>query len=292
MKYPFLSILLTCFSLWSQEVISQVKIKVVSQEDGKALPYCTVGVFPKGVVYSSNQEGEVSLNLHEMDTVKVSHIGYKEEMFVVSRERNITLKLSRLIKNLSMVSVSNCRATEKRTKQNFTKHGPPGGYLGAYLKFAKTQGGYCTFLKPDDANSILKSISFWISSDGNPIYPATSFYVTFYQTDSLGNPGLSILEEPILFHPQRDGRQVLTLDTIKLRVPNEGYFIGFHPIKFEKADSNNTFVHVDSEKGIRIVGSDLGGMPSFIFDYRNNKWVSLGNNCVVKLKEVYLTCPN
>jgi hypothetical protein len=82
------------------------QFKIISAEDGAALPFATLINFTHPIIVSANANGIAELNAKNGDSIIVSYVGFKSNSFVFNSNSNQTIRLIKAIEILPPVFVT------------------------------------------------------------------------------------------------------------------------------------------------------------------------------------------
>jgi hypothetical protein len=289
--YCIIIILLSAATSFSQE------IKIISAEDGTPLPFASVFNLTHPSFVSANAFGVAKLSVANGDSVTVSYTGCNSVSFVYNSNTISTIRLSKANGILPPVTVVNCKKMKKMKfkNQDAVKFGTMKN--GTKVSF----GGIMWFkewrtpirairINPGKENAILTSFSFWLQNSYNAPSSAIKalLMISFYEVSDSLLPGNTITETPLIYYPQKTGKQTLELDSLHLRIPSNGFYISFQYVMNEAYEWKETIQfkdssnHIDSVRiftghGGRIEG--LYGKEVELADFNplKNKWTFIKN---------------
>lgn len=132
---------------------------------------------------------------------------------------------------------------EERPQREF------GGVIWAKAVFSNPK--IAIHLKPSKAYTMLKDFSFWIEKEqGAPSSSIlTPLLISLYEvSDSTSLPGELISEAPIIYFPQKSGKQTVSLDTLRVRIPPNGIYVSLQYIMNEEYEWKKVTKWKDSEE--------------------------------------------
>ena len=290
--YFIIIILLSAATTFSQE------IRIIAAEDGTPLPFASVFNLTHPSFVSANAFGVAKLTVVNGDSVTVSYTGCTSVSFVYNSNTTNTIRLSKANSILPPVTVLNCKKMKKMKFKNkdavkfiTMKNGNKMSYAGV-MWFKEWYAPISAIkLNPGIENATLISFSFWLQNTYNA--PAAAIkaplMISFYEVSDSLLPGNTITESPLIYYPQKTGKQTLQLDSLHLRIPSNGIYICFQYVMNEAYEwketvkfTDSTYQHIDSVRiftghGGRIEGMYVKEVEVAEFNPLKNKWKFLKN---------------
>jgi len=282
-------ILLNAFCLFFAFETNAQQFKIISAEDGAVLPFATLINFTHPIIVSANANGIAELNAKNGDSIVVSYVGFKSNSFVFNSNSNQTIRLIKAIEILPPVLVQNCKKMKSFTygnKRAVTQKKNANGVrcdlnLEWWGLWKNSNSQFAVRINPEKENTIFKSFSFWIEK---PFFGPESFFnapliVSFYDvTDSI-TPGNMLTETPLIYHPQKIGKQTIDLDSFHLIIPKKGIYVSFQCVTNDDFSWTQTIRMQGSNKDtiVKCYGGRIVGVFSKDFEFARlnpikNKW--------------------
>jgi hypothetical protein len=305
-------ILLNAFCLFFAFETNAQQFKIISAEDGAALPFATLINFTHPIIVSANANGIAELNAKNGDSIVVSYVGFKSNSFVFNSNSNQTIRLIKAIEILPPVLVQNCKKMKsfKYRNKNAVKfitneNGVRTDYAGLVWYKEFNVPTFAIKLNPEKENAILNSFSFWLEKSYLGLTTAIKapIIINFYEVTDSTLPGNPIRENPLLYYPQKTGKQILNLDSLHIRIPPNGIYVSFQCVMNEEYEWKETFHFSDSANHIytgyggRIEGLFTKNLELVAFYPLKNKWIFVkstsgqkGLNCTIKYEALIKYC--
>ena len=282
-------IFLFVFNLFFSFKINAQQFKIIAAEDGVALPFATLINFTHPIIVSANANGIAELNAKNGDSIIVSYVGFKSNSFVFNSNSNQTIRLIKAIEILPPVLVQNCKKMKSFTygnKRAVTQKTNANGErfvfnLEWWGLWKNSNSQFAVRINPEKENTILKSFSFWIEK---PFFGPESVFnapliISFYDvTDSI-TPGNMLTETPLIYHPQKIGKQTIDLDSFHLIISKKGIYVSFQCVTNEDFAWTQTIKMIVSNKDtiVKCYGGRILGVFSQDFEFASfnpikNKW--------------------
>lgn len=151
---------------------------------------------------------------------------------------------------------------------------------------------YAILLKPGIEGLRLHAFSIWLETGfpeikiwlPKPSISAPIVFSFYSVEDSTELPGELISGQQIIYHPTKEGKQNISVDSLYILVPEEGIYIAFQYVYGEKHLYPQRYI--DRKKGIDSIymayGARIDGVyskesPLSFFDFSSNRWVFPGN---------------
>lgn len=219
--------------------IAQTKIKVVSQQNYSSLPYASIANITIKRTFIANENGIAFLNIDKGDSIQISYVGYK---IFAYRSKGTTSEIIQLIPEtqlLKEVVIQKCKLTNEISIRNFSKpkkHYLPNGSLNTKTEINMP---YAVLITTEKEISYLKKFSFWISRFKSNAAPDSAIHnpilLSVYEVSESNNmPSTPLINKPIIYFPEKEGRQTIDFDSLHLLVPSKGVFIYLQYLQDEK----------------------------------------------------------
>jgi hypothetical protein len=283
----------------------QQRFKIISGEDDSPLPYATIVNFTKKYYLSASKTGEAIIDVLPGDSIIISYVGYKDVSFSIKAEHEKIISLYRLNKFLPEVFVFNCKKKEKFVLQNPIKpHKQRELISGIYWSYSDLMKSYAILIDEIPQNSLVTKFSFWLRKQY--IGPADSMILApiilmAYGVDSVTQfPDKPLISKPIIFSPEKQGKQSLNLDSLQLIMPKKGMYIAIQYIMDKKYSWEDKHVKTatggDTTEilygGIFESGLNSKNFKSVTYDQSKQQWVNFKPNIVIGFEIEYKRCVN
>lgn len=234
-------ILLNALCLFFAFPTNAQQFKIIAAEDGAALPFATLINYTHPNLVSANVSGIADLTAQEGDSIAVSYVGFKTTSFVFNTNTSPIIRLFKETVLMQPITIQKCNNeksllyinnTVNYVLKNGVRHYFDGlDWWGVRWKNSE----HAIRINPEKENTILESFSFWL--DKSPFGPKSAIQapliVSFYDvTDSI-TPGNLLTETPLIYYPQKTGKQTLNIDSFHLRIPPKGIYISFQCVTNE-----------------------------------------------------------
>lgn len=279
---------------------SSQEIRVISSADNSPLSYATVTNYTHPFVCSSDKNGVAKMPAIIGDTLSVSYVGYETALFRFDGNNAGVVTLLQERKILPPITVHNCRKTKALKYKNSEAsneikdvNGVKSFFAGViWSKGSNLNARVAIRLTPMKPKSVLKDFSFWIEKERQSPNSSvlTPLLISFYEvSDTTNLPGELISKVPLFYFPKKSGKQTIQLDTLHLRIPNNGIYVSLQYIMNEEYEWKETVKWKDNEADslerdtiITRYGGRIGGVRSKDFDmvfYNGIKdnWFAVGN---------------
>ena len=161
-------------------------------------------------------------------------------MYSGNIEQIVALELDASL--LPTVIVSNCeKYKEMLLKSNSGKKDFKSGDLSYFRGYGWLYGKenyqpIGMLLKCDHNEARLKKFSFWLKKMAAPDSAILAPWLIsiFAVNDSTNLPSKPLINRPIVFYPQKGGKQTIHFDSIQVIIPSNGIYIMFQYIMDEK----------------------------------------------------------
>ncbi|MEO8771827.1 MAG: hypothetical protein ABI402_17150 [Ferruginibacter sp.] len=283
----------------------QSKLTIISGEDGSSLPYATIVNVTKKYNLSASKTGEAIIDVSPGDSIAISYVGYKDVGFIISKEQEKIISIYRVTEILPEIFVSNCKKMKQFVLKNPIKPRKQWELIsGMNWSYSDLLKPYAILIKDIPPNSQITMFSFWLRKQY--VGPADSMILApimlmAYAVDSLTQlPGKPLISKPIIFYPEKQGKQSLNLDSVQLVMPGNGIYISIQCVmdkKYSWEDKNaKTRTGNDTTMilygGIFQSGSNITNFKPVIYDQSKKEWVSFIYNIVIGFEIEYKRCKN
>jgi hypothetical protein len=289
---------------------AQVRITIKSATDKVALPYATIVNLKSGAMYSADKNGESLVATGIADSFHITYIGYKNLYIVLkATDKDKTIYLEPAIATLKAIVLPPCKLTKiTKIKTNNKRNGSTLGGFGCFSKnkMPNYNGKFAVHLSADKSWAKLQTLSFWlVDSRAWPNTPDFAFEsplsLSFYSIDEVTKtPSYLLNDKPIIIFPEKEGKQILDLDSLDISLPTEGVFVSFEFI-LDTAYQWKTYYKdtVTIHQGVNIAGAYTEGYGVVYFNYKTNNWTHargfdpinpMKNKGSLKLETTYKIC--
>ena len=275
------SILLFIFLLNVSHCFSQ-QIQVISEHNHVPLPFATLVNLTHPSMASADEAGILNLNAVIGDSLSISFVGYKTTNLIFNGDKIQQVKLVQEKITLPTVIIEKCKK-EKTIKYGNTdsvdfiinNQGKKIHFMGGLTSdfvfknlFTSEQGIknylWAVRLNPKKENAHLIKLSFWLDKPLGALTNSINLplILNFYNVeDSTDLPGHLIYESSIIYYPTQLGKQTLNLDSLHLKIPDNGMYVSFQHVINDKYSWKIKVKWVDSSKDI--------AKDTFFFGYGN-----------------------
>jgi hypothetical protein len=234
------------------------QFKIISAEDGASLPFATLINYTHPNLMSANANGVAEFRVQNGDSIAVSYVGFTTTSFVYNSNTSSNIRLFKESSVLPPITVLRCKKMKQmkysnknsvnyRIKENGERVYCDGiGWWGGYWK----NSYWAVRLNPAKENTQLKSFSFWLEKHyfGPQSAIKAPLIISFYDvTDSI-LPGNELTDLPLIYYPQRTGKQTLNLDSFHLRIPPNGIYVSFQCVTNDEYAWTHTVHFRDSTR--------------------------------------------
>lgn len=304
MKYKKILALLpiTLITIFS---FSQTKFKILSGEDGSSLAFATIVNFTQKNYLSATKTGEAIIYVSPGDSLIISYVGYQDVGFTYNAEPEKLISLYRSTKLLPGIFVFNCKTKKKFVLKNPTKPRKNGELFGGIVfSYSDLMKPYAILIDDIPQNSLITNFSFWLRKQySGPVDSMilAPMIIMAYAVDSATQlPGRSLISNPIIFSPVKQGKQSLNLDSVQLVMPGKGFYIAIQYVIDKKYSWENknvkTFTGADTTEmlygGIFERGANPGNYKTFTYNHFRQEWVKFVPNDAIGFEIEYKRCTN
>ena len=240
------------------------QFKIVAADNGSALSFATLINYTHPNFVSANENGIADLILQNGDSITVSYVGYKTTSFIFNSNTSTNIRLFKENRVLPSVTVLKCKKSKEleygnknavnyRIMEDGKRANIAFGWWGINILLESFNPKFAVRLNPEKDNAVLKSFSFWLKKNGSSTMSAikTPLIVTFHDvTDSI-LPGNELIETPLFYYPQKEGKQTINLDSLRIIIPPKGIYVSIQivmnnayawPLKVKRQNLNDTVV--------------------------------------------------
>lgn len=214
----------------------KLKGEILNENNGQKLAFVNLVIKGKNVGTYSNNEGyfELSQNKFNLsDTLVVSIIGFEEKLLPLQNipdlKKTLSINLQPKIFELKEVVISSDKVKYRKigkrlfsgNRKTVFPSSVPYGYEVA-TKFSQNKAGKIKSLKLKFRNT---------KKGGYQVLP-TFYRVKFYEIKKDQSPGELLSHKNIIIHPKERNSSInLSLDSLNIYFPINGFFIGIETIK-------------------------------------------------------------
>ena len=288
-------ILLNAFCLFFAFQTNAQQFKIISAEDGAALPFATLINYTHPNLVSANVNGMAQLAAQVGDSIAVSYVGFKNTSFIFNSNTDETIRLFKETGVLPPITVINCKKMKQFKYSNkdsvhfrIMEKGNKSNSVGVLWNAGPVNNPQLAVrLNPEKENAILKNFSFWLEKpNAGPKSAITApLIISFYDVTDSVLPGNVLTETPLFYYPQKTGKQTLNLDSLHLRIPPNGIYVSFQCVMNEEYAWTEIVKWEDSTHQIskdtifKYYGGMIDGVYTRNFDLAGfnpikNKWNS------------------
>ena len=234
---------------------AQAPIQIKSFEDHRPLPYASVANLTKRQLHFTDENGIVSANFDINDSIFISYVGYQNLKSRIEATGSQIFFLNQSNYVLEAVKIAKCRNVIKHEYSNLAS-GKKFGGVGWNKNAMNAKVAIMLKLESDDF--ILNSFSIWLRRDnGVPRHAiqAPMIFSFFSIDDSSMLPGELISNQRVVYHPKKEGKQTIQIDSLHLRIPRSGIYVSIEYVFDDKYQYPMHYI----EKGIKILGTGYGG---------------------------------
>jgi hypothetical protein len=268
------SLFFTCFSQ---------SIHIKSSQTLSPIAYTSVLNISKGKLHFTNESGIAEGNFDLGDSIFITHVGYKDLRSRIA-EANQTFRLQQSEITLDTVLVSSCKNGIKQEYSNLASD--VGGGVCCWPKGASNVK-VAVMLKPDAGDYWLNSFSIWLKRAWGASKQSilTPVRFTFYEVDKSSLlPGKFISNQQVIYHPKKEGKQTINVDSLHLKFGEVGMYVSIEYIDDGKYQYSSRYVdtakNIDSVViliGSLIEGRYTEGFTLAFYNYQTNTWSFAGN---------------
>jgi hypothetical protein len=298
LKYIYkglLTIVFTCLTI----VCFAQQFQVKSFEGLRPLSYASVLNITKGKLYFTDEQGAVSVNLEIGDSLYITYVGYK-----ILRTKVVQLSQTFLLQQedaiLEPVQVVTCKDGIKHEHSNLIAGTAELNFGGVCCwTNGATNARVAVMLKPGFDEVRLNAFSIWLkkalSAPKQSVQAPILF--SFYSINEASMlPGELLLNQQIIYYPKKEGKQMVRVDSLQIKIEKPGMYVGIEFVYNEKYEW--PIRYIDTAKGIDSVvvqfGAQIDGVYSkdftlALYDYKKNNWSFAGRKNKSTISEVHGT---
>lgn len=240
MRFVFLAVLVSHISLAQ----TTIKGTVFDNTSKQVIPFASVGIKGKTMGTLSDENGNFELmvkNAADMDSLKVSAIGYQSKCFVFSKAKGFNGEKIFLLQSgiqLAEVAVKPTKTITKilgnkkyNTNLSCSFQGYDNNYLGVEAAIrANSKKGRLIWIENFSSNLNKCSVK-----------DSATFRLNFYKVNKDGMPGDNILQKPVVFKiPPKVGPFTIDLKNYNINTDDD-FFISLECLSAEVTSTNLAF---------------------------------------------------
>jgi hypothetical protein len=260
---------------------AQTILHVESSEDHTALPYASIVNHTKHSLLFTDEQGNAAVNFTNGDSISISYIGYQmiKTVFTSKQKQDYILKQNQNL--LEPVQIQNCKNWSGSDYTNLTADINATQFGGVAWDKGAMNAKIAVMLRPSFKQARLKAFSIWLKRDRSApkVAVRAPIKLSFYSiNDSSFLPGELISGQQVIYHPEKEGRQMIGLDSLHLAMPQNGMYVGIEYVMNEQYEW--PFRYLD-ENGIDTIliryGVNIDGVYSkdfslAFYNYENDHW--------------------
>ena len=177
-------------------------------------------------------------------------MGYETLQLIFDKRYSAIYQLKQNKFLLNTVEIKTC-IPKKIFEYSNEGDNPQQKFGGLSWNFPSCEAKVAVMVKPDVKNAYANSFSFWLLNNIQAPKMAIQapMKISFYEiVDSTSLPGELITNKQVIYFPKKQGKQIIDLDSIRLKIPENGMFIGIEYIIDEKY--KYPIRYLDTKKGI------------------------------------------
>lgn len=263
-------------------LFAQTIIHIETGETHNPLPFATIVNHTKHLLLFSDKFGNANTKFENGDSINISYVGYDNIIFIFKKQNIQNYILHQKNDLLKTVEIKPCEKIKYLENNNLENDNPEAEFGGLQWNFPSTNAKVAVMVKPSFDIAYLNSFSFWlVHNAGAPkiaiLAPLKFFFYKILDSSLL--PGELISNRQIIYFPKKEGKQTVTLDSLHLRIPENGMYVGIECIIENKYKFP---LHIiNTEKGIDSIimgyGARLDGVKSkefriAFYNYFQDKW--------------------
>ncbi len=238
-------------------LLAQTTIHIEASETHSPLPYSTIVNHTKRMLSFADKDGNVMNNFETGDSIDISYVGYENLHFIFDKNQQPTYLLTPKKSLLNNVEIKTC-IPKKLFEFSNEEDNPQQKFGGLTWNFT-TNEKVAVMVTPNKKNAFAGSFSFWLLN----AYAAPKIAIkapikfSFYEiVDSTSFPGELITDRQVIYFPKKEGKQIIDLDSLHLKIPENGMYIGIEYILDEKY--KYPVRYVDTARGIDTITYHYG----------------------------------
>lgn len=257
-KLKFFLLLFIIVANSKTDVFAQTTMHIGAAETHAPLPYATIVNRTKQLLSFADKDGSVNNIFEDGDSIDISYVGYENLYFIFTKQKSLTVLLTPKKSLLSTVEIKTCIPKKLFEYSNQEDNKPDKKFGGLAWDFSNN-AKVAVMVQPNIINSYASYLSIWLFENyGAPrITIKAPIKFSFYEiVDSTSFPGELITNRQVIYFPKKQGKQTINLDSLHLRIPDNGMYIGIEYILDEKY--KYPMRYVDTAKGIDSIGYSYG----------------------------------
>ncbi len=273
-----------CFG---NSLYAQVVIHVESSEDHTSLSYATVVNYSKHSLLFADEQGNLSANFQNGDSIGISYVGYDDLDTRFDSTNMQPYSLSSKKQLMQSVRVQSCKKWKNVDYSNLTGDPSARAFGGVSWDKRAMNAKIAVMLKPPGKPGRLNAFSIWLKKNiaAPKISVRAPIKFSFYDIDVDSLPGELISNRQVIYLPKKEGKQTIRLDSMHLKIPAKGMYLCIEYVMNEKYEWPVRYI--DTSKGIDTTimgyGASLDGIfaTDFVvafYNYYEDSWHFPGNN--------------
>ena len=209
-----------------------IKGRVLDAESKKSLPYVNIMMEKRAMGTSGNKEGVYALKVPDSilnENVRISFVGYYPKTISLNELSNGLVYLTRKTEGLDEVYISRSYEIKRNLKSTIRPD-----WNSEIIGIGNLNGGLYPSLiarhypKPEkfDADCFLDELTIYFYQTKEQRNLSPKFRLHIYDVGEDGKPGEELLGNYLLERPENKSRLQVDLVNEKIRIPEEGFFIG------------------------------------------------------------------
>ncbi|MFN0082751.1 MAG: hypothetical protein ACKVOM_09565 [Ferruginibacter sp.] len=257
-KLNFFLLLLIIVANSKIDAFAQTTIHIEAAETHAPLPYATIVIRTKQLLLFTDKDGNAINNFETGDSIDISYVGYENLHFIFDKKQPPTYLLTQKKSLLSTVEIKSCipkKLSEYSNEEDDKTENKFGGLAWDFTTNTKV----AVMVNPDVKNAFAISFSFWLLNyfQAPKIAIKAPMKLSFYEiVDSTSFPGELITDRQVIYFPKKQGKQTINLDSLHLKIPDNGMYIGIEYILDEKY--KYSIKYFDREAGVDTTGYRYG----------------------------------
>lgn len=256
-KYPLVFFLL--FLNARNAGYAQTTIRIETSENRSPLAFASIINYSKKVIVFSDQTGNATIKFDNGDSIIISYVGYDDLRFIFDKQHSTIYQLTQSKAFLNTVEIKAC-IPKKIFEYSNEEDNPQQKFGGLTWNFPSDNAKVAVMVRPEVKNAYAISFSFWLLNNiqAPKVAIQAPMKISFYEiVDSTSLPGELITNRQVIYFPKREGKQVIDLDSIRLKIPGNGMYIGIEYIIDEKY--KYPVRYIDTARGIDSIRYSYGG---------------------------------
>jgi hypothetical protein len=266
---------------------AQVTFIILSSQDQHPLPYASIVNHSKNRLIFTNEQGVVNAPFDNGDSVSISYVGYESIRLRIHAQQHYQYTLRQRDDLMKPVIFHPCKNYGSSDYSDLTTENSGREFGGVSWHKQTMNARVAVMLKPPVDQGYLESFSCWLKRQ--PPAPKIAIKApikfSFYSVrDTDGLPGELLSEKQIIYHPQKEGKQTIELDSIHLRIPGNGLYVSIEYILLEPyewplriIDPVNGIDSVATGYGVMLDGVYAKDFLLAFYRYQDESWFFPGN---------------